>query len=223
MVQFRYIFELGNKNREYTLNFCDNWNLDLSNMVNTDWAALSFSKCEHCPLDPVEVSHCPAALAIGDIVETFKDDISFNEVTIRVITPDREYKKRTSIQVGLQSILGLIMPTSGCPRLAFLKPMARFHLPFSNFDETLVRSLSFFLLRNFCKDNKELSDFSVDSFLDSYRGAIEVNHGLTERIDSLEKHGDADQNAIIILDTFAQLLVVNLSYNTDEVKKFFVD
>ena len=105
--------------------------------------------------------------------------------------------------------MGLLMPTSGCPRMAFLKPMARFHLPFSTFEETMVRSLSFYLMRQACRDSNEQEDFTVTSFLKSYEGVSEVNHGLLERIKDIGLSGDADQNAIVILDTFAQMLVLN--------------
>lgn len=71
-------------------------------------------------------------------------------------TEDRAYLKVASLQEGLQGIFGLIMATSGCPHMDFLKPMARFHMPFSSSIETMVRTTSLYLLKQYfnLKDGK---------------------------------------------------------------------
>jgi len=75
-------------------------------------------------------------------VEYFKNAPSFEKAEVYVETPERTYYKNTSLQDGLFSIFGVIMATSGCPPLDFLRPMARFHLPFSTLEETMIRSSS---------------------------------------------------------------------------------
>ena len=70
------------------------------------------------------------------MVNFFKDTTSFKKTAVYVETKDRAYVKKCSVQEGLFPIFGLIMATSGCPHMEFLKPLARFHLPFSNVEET---------------------------------------------------------------------------------------
>ena len=41
------------------------------------------------------------------------------------------------------------MATSGCPHMDFFKPMARFHLPLANAEETVYRATSMYLLAQY--------------------------------------------------------------------------
>jgi hypothetical protein len=45
--------------------------------------------------------------------------------------------------------MGLLIAGSSCPYTHFFKPMARFHLPFANKDETLWRAAATYLLARY--------------------------------------------------------------------------
>ena len=74
-----------------------------------------------------------------DIIHSFKDSISYEEVEVFITTKARTYMKRTTLQKGLSSLLGIYMVTSGCPTMEKLKPMVRYHLPFATEEETKYR------------------------------------------------------------------------------------
>lgn len=112
------------------------------------YTELDFCKCSNCPLNKTQTHECPIAKNLFLVERKFKNKISHDKCFIVCDTPQRAYTAKTDVQVGLQSIFGLLMASSGCPHLEFLSPTAMFHLPFSNEEETIVRILDFIFLRN---------------------------------------------------------------------------
>ena len=186
-----------------------------------DWTNLEYHQCQDCPLDTTRHDHCPIAVNIFEIVEEFKDTISYSECLVRCTTPERMYQKETSLMEGLSSIFGIIMATSNCPVMDFFKPMARFHLPFSTIEETTVRVISMFLLRRHFEaenDNTQCIDFK--ELEQSYAKVGSVNEGLFTRIRSLGTK-DADKNAIIMLHSLSQLLSSDIDYSLGSIAYLF--
>jgi hypothetical protein len=187
-----------------------------------DWTRLPHEQCPECPLDEKEHPHCPIALNIGALVEHFKSHASIDKATVRVVTPERTYSRETSVQDGLFSILGIVMATSGCPRMNFLKPMARFHLPFSSNEETMVRSTSLYLLGQYFKIKKgEKPDLELKALAEKYEKVGAVNQGILKRLEAVVKSGDADANAIVILDGFAMMLGMVLEDDLQIIEYLF--
>ncbi len=186
------------------------------------WAELENNKCSHCPLSSEEFKFCPAAQALGKVARKFAEVKSYDETKVAVVTADRTYLKDTSTQEGLQGIFGLIMATCECPYLKFLRPMARFHLPFATSTETMVRSLSYYLLKRYFEKTGDAKEVKIDLGLltKKYEDVQIVNQHLVERIRSLGK-GDADMNAIVILDSFAMLLNMQISGNFADLRPLF--
>ncbi len=229
-IHCRYIFEFNTVNeQQYNLYF-DYKDMSLLEKSfesqqegSMAWAELSYNKCEHCPLSESDTKFCPAALALGRIAKKFADVKSYTETKVAVVTSDRTYLKQTSTQEALHSIFGLIMATCGCPYLRFLRPMARFHLPFANSNETLVRSLSFYFMKQFFSNSgQQPQTFDLKPLTDAYDKVQIVNQHLVERIRKLGK-GDADLNAIVILDSFASLLSMQISDDFADLRPLFVD
>jgi hypothetical protein len=186
-----------------------------------DWTMLEYYQCNDCPLDTARHSHCPIAANIFEIVEEFKDTISYSECLVRCTTPERMYQKETSLMEGLSSIFGIIMATSNCPVMDFFRPMARFHLPFSTIQETTVRVISMFLLRQYFEsenDNTQCVDFKI--LEQNYAKVSSVNEGLFTRIRSLGTK-DADKNAIIMLHSMSQMLSSDIDYSLDAIEYLF--
>lgn len=173
------------------------------------WTNLSYGACSNCPLQIRAGDKCPVAIHLQALVETFKDHLSYEKVDIEVRDSRRSYHKRTCIQYGLQSLFGVLMAASGCPRLSFLSPMAIYHLPFSDMEETMVRTLSFYLLRRFHQGLLQgQSDCSLEALKQEYQSVFSVNQGIIERIRTVNTQGDAPQNALVILNAFAQVMVL---------------
>lgn len=187
----------------------------------TDWARLENKKCSHCPLDPQNHVFCPVAANLWRVVESFKDQFSDEKTTVTVLTKERAYIKKAQLQNGIFGIFGLIMATSGCPYMDFLRPMARFHLPFSSVQETLVRTVSFYLLRQyFVAKRNGTPDFELKCLGDHYEKVKEVNEGIIIRIRAIAQK-DANSSAVIILNCFADLLTSELSKDFSSLEFLF--
>ncbi|MFP4446130.1 MAG: DUF6901 family protein [Desulfosudaceae bacterium] len=186
-----------------------------------DWTLLKKEQCECCPLSADDVEYCPIAVNIAELVEEFKNYFSYDNCLVRCITQERTYEKKTSVQEGLFSIMGIIMPTSNCPVMTFLKPMARFHLPFSTIQETMVRSTSMYLLRQYFEHKKGRNpDLDMEKLDQHYENVQLVNKGILARI-SNQAEKDADRNALIILNSLAQLFSVEIDDNLTSVYYLF--
>ncbi|MGL1903554.1 MAG: hypothetical protein OCC49_15565 [Fibrobacterales bacterium] len=188
------------------------------------WTELNNCKCPNCPLDDKEVSHCPMAVSIIDVVETFNDVFSYEEVSVTVTTPDRTYMKKAGLQEGLSSIMGLYMATSGCPNLKKMRPMAAHHLPFASLDDTIYRVLSMYALAQLLKNRKNNtfnSDFS--ELKELYENIGIVNTQFCERLRGMLKK-DANVNAVVILNNFAEFVPFSISEDMlEDLEKLFND
>ncbi len=186
-----------------------------------DWSRLEFHQCQCCTLSPAKNSYCPICLNISEIVEAFKSVRSIDKCVVFCSTPERTVFKETDVQEGLSSILGIFMATSDCPKMHLLKPMARFHLPFATGEETIIRSTSFFLLRQYFEYRSgNIPDINLRGMDEYYKEIQLVNAGILARINAITPK-DADSNAIIILNSLAELLVMACESRLDFVKKFF--
>ena len=186
-----------------------------------DWARLDCEQCEDCPLSPEQHTYCPAALSIADLVAHFNEALSFHDVEVTVKTAERTVTGRTTIQKALSSLVGLCMATSGCPRLAKFRPMARFHLPLATLDETVFRSVGAYLLAQyFLKRRGKPFDMDLEGLRDIYQPVHEVNVALAKRLRRVAV-GDANVNALIVLDLFAQQLPFSIESNLDHIEHLF--
>lgn len=185
------------------------------------WTKLSHEQCECCQLDADTVEYCPIAVNIAELVEDFKGSFSYDNCLVCVRTQERTYQKETSVQEGLFSVMGIIMATSDCPTMNLFKPMARFHLPFATIQETVVRSTSFYLMRQYFEHKKGKNpDLDMEKLDEHYEKVQLVNRGMLERINSVVEK-DADRNAIIILNSLAQLFGMEIEDNMNSVYYLF--
>jgi len=185
------------------------------------WTELNYNKCGVCTLDEELNRHCPIALNLVQINEAFKESYSYEDVSISVITEERTYSKDTSLQEGLSSLLGIIMVTSGCPVMEYLKPMVRFHLPFATLIETVFRMSSmFFMSRFFLGQKGRPFDLSLDGLKKIYTEVGEVNKDFSQRLaDAASK--DAHINALVNLDCFATIIPLQAEETLKEIESYF--
>ena len=185
------------------------------------WALLTHKKCENCPLEEREHLYCPVALNFADIAEQFKDIVSHENVEVRVTTDERMYAKATTIQAGLSPLIGIIMTTSGCPVMDHLKPMVRFHLPFASLDETIFRMVTMFLMAQyFQKQDGGTPSWTIDGLTAVYLKVGVVNRDFSIRLRDAAKK-DANVNALVNLDCFAQMVPLAAEDTLKEIKAYF--
>jgi len=171
-----------------------------------EWTRLDFHTCPHCSLVDTEARFCPAAVSLVDLVTSFGEVVSYEQIDLQVVTANRKVYERTSAQKGISSLLGLLLSTSGCPHMACFKPMARFHLPLSSPLETMFRASGMYLLAQYFKKNDgQESELGFEGLTKIYEKLHLLNIYLAKRIKSAISN-DSSINAVIILDVFTQTM-----------------
>jgi len=186
-----------------------------------DWTRLEFSQCVNCPLDSKKNPRCPIAVNIIELFEFFKSVDSYDDTVVEIEVPERTYIKKTTVQRGLGSLLGIFMVTSGCPVMEVLKPMVRFHLPFASIEETVFRAVGSYLIgQYFLEKSGRQGDFNLSELRTLYLEIQKVNSGIVRRLrPAIMK--DALANAIISLDAFAKELPWSIEEDLEELKHLY--
>jgi hypothetical protein len=186
-----------------------------------EWTRLDFNKCESCPLRADAAPRCPLATSLVDIVEATSALVSHATVEVAVTAGDRKTVASAKAMDALRSLMGMLIPASGCPRTAFFRPMARFHVPLSDREETLYRATSMFLLAQHIRRSRGLEARpGLGGLAEIYGDLNVVNRHLAERLRAAcEK--DSALNAVVLLDVFAQLLPMQLDEPLEELIPLF--
>jgi hypothetical protein len=166
------------------------------------WTRLDVCQCTNCPLDVAAHPHCPLAVQLAQVVEDWATVFSFQDVAYSVTTNERQFSGTTEVKKILGSLLGLIMATSDCPRMSFLRPLARFHLPLASPEETAFRALSAYLLEQYFVAPEKVSTATFDGFIERYKEIQTVNEGLSARIREASQES-AVIDAVLGLDLLA--------------------
>lgn len=186
-----------------------------------DWTRLAAHKCDHCPLDAEEAPRCPLACALVPVVEATADLVSHDPVRVEAVLTERRITVDTTVGEALRSLMGLIIPASGCPHTAYFRPMARFHLPFSSAAETLYRVCSMHRLAQALRatDGRE-QDAAFDELTRIYADINVVNTFVAQRL--LDAAGqDSSRSAVALLDVFAQLIPFQFEQALEELRPLF--
>ena len=223
-ISIRYLFKLPDNRKEIIDLRLDPLTLDLLNDVPKSmpsWTNLDFHQCSNCPLKVEDSSHCPVAAHFVKLMEPFGSLLSYDTVHVDIITGQRVVSKETSAQKGVSSLMGLIMATSGCPHTAFLKPMARFHLPFADAQETVYRATSMYLLAQYFlqKEGKE-ADLEMKGLMNIYTRIQIINEAMASRLRAISEK-DVALNSLVILDAFAQTVPFVIEDSLEEIRHLF--
>jgi hypothetical protein len=220
----KYYFTLPEGVREvFNLQF-DAQELELVGSVQDvlpPWTKLDFHQCPNCPLMPDTHPHCPLAAQLVDIVQRFEGLVSYSEIQVDVMTAERFITQETTVQRGMSSLMGLVMATSGCPHMAFFKPMARFHLPFASAEETVYRATSMYLLAQyFLHKEGHQADLDLTGLREIYNNIEIVNVAVAKRLRTATE-ADSAINAIILLDIYTKAIPVVIEESLEEIRYLF--
>jgi hypothetical protein len=146
------------------------------------------------------------------LVTLFGRFISHEPAMVRIETNDRAYAKQASLQSAVSSLIGIYMATSGCPVMAKLRPMVRFHLPFATLEETTYRVLSMYLFAQYLIARQGgTPDWSLAQLKQIYEDIRIVNESFCKRLVAMNIE-DTSVNAVVILATLASMV----SFSIDE-------
>jgi hypothetical protein len=186
------------------------------------WTALTYQQCSHCPLDKNEHNHCPIALQLNNFIQRFHNTSSIDEVELEVITEERRISQTLPLQRAIGSMLGLVTPTCGCPKAAYMKPMARFHLPLASEEETLFRVTGMYLLAQHLMDKnnrvKSVPDFSGLKAI--YEELHILNKAIASRLRGATE-SDSSKNAIALLDMYSNLMPMMIDDHLPDLSNLF--
>jgi hypothetical protein len=187
-----------------------------------DWCKLDFHQCPNCPLRSIPQTWCPLASRLVRLMATSQNVLSFDEVKMEVTTPERMVTKNTTAQRAVSSLMGLVMATSGCPHMTFLKPMARYHLPFATREETIFRVVSTYLLEQYFRHKQALSiDMELENLKKIYSEIQIINKAMTSRLRTVSVQ-DSAINAVVQLDIFAKMLPYSIEDSLEEIRYLFL-
>lgn len=186
-----------------------------------DWAQLEFNQCLNCPLTSEDYLYCPLAVNLVPIIYWCKDLASYDEVDVTITSAEREVRVHTSLQRAVSSLLGLLMSSSACPKMKFLRPLARFHLPLATNEETIFRAVSATFLKNYFShaENKNNED-SLAELKQQYRELQNINRFIAERIRGATKR-DAAVNAIVLLDVLSKSVAFSIDDSLQQIRYLF--
>ncbi len=224
-INISYRFDLGTHGEEI-FNLClDAKNLELIPQQERElpaWTNLSFHQCPHCPLNHNKQPNCPIAVSISQVIWRFDEVVSHDDIDLEVTTDARKVSQHTTAQKGISSLLGLLFATSGCPHTNYMKPMARFHLPLATEQDTIFRAAGMYLLAQyFLKREGQESDLELSGLSEIYRNLHIVNTSIAERIKSIATT-DSSTNAVVILDTFTNIMPFVIEDHLDEIRHLFL-
>lgn len=188
-----------------------------------EWTRLDFKQCSHCPLSVSEHTYCPVAVNLVEVVEFFQASQSVEQAEVEVASNQRVTKPtKTALFPAISSLIGIYMVTSGCPILDKLRPMARFHLPFADTEETVYRALSMYALaQNFRRKQGKEADGDFEGLKLIYRKINQLNLDFAKRLHN-DSISEATTNAITSLDCFAQEIDFSISEEMlDEFETLF--
>lgn len=219
-----YEFTLADKGKEQFELVFDAATIELTDTIKSPpppWTVLTYQQCPHCPLDPVDHLHCPVALNLAPVIAHFDQLMSFDKITVKVVSAERLVVQNTSAQEGLSSLMGLLIAGSSCPYTHFFKPMARFHLPFASKDETLWRAAATFLLAcYFSEKGIRRDDLRLGGLVNIYNDVTKLNDAMVQRLRAASSK-DSAVNALVHLDVFAKFLMPPLEDAMAQIQPIF--
>lgn len=190
-------------------------------LAASPWTQLEFHQCSNCPLKASEHPYCPAALNLQALEEGFTDMWSYDALEVEVITSEHTVSATTTAQKGASSLLGLMMATCGCPHTAYFKPMARFHTPLANEENTIYRASSMYLLAQyFVNKDGQKADLELSGLIEIYQQLRIINRTLAERLRA-NSQKDTALNAVVLLDLLAKTLPYCIDDDMSEIRYLF--
>jgi hypothetical protein len=160
-------------------------------------------------------------LQLHNLVGRFDDTHSIDPVEVEARTPGRQVQNQVALQDALASILDLVMPVSGCPVTAVMKPLVRDHLPLATEEETITRVTGMYLLTQYFDSQETGQTEEPFAGLEQvYKGLHELNTAVAKRLQHATR-SDSVKNAIALIDMYSLLIPVLLEDQLVELREAF--
>ncbi|WP_269522374.1 DUF6901 family protein [Coraliomargarita parva] len=188
-----------------------------------EWTRMSYRQCSCCPVKACKEDRCPVATRISAVLEAFASNQSTERVKVTVETAQRNYYQECDLQVGLNSLLGILMATSACPVLERLGAMANFHIPFCSTRETLHRTVGSYLMQQYFKQLRgEEPDWELKELKELYTELEGLNRDFSKRIEG-SIQSDAVSNAVIMFFATSVVVASSLDQQLQKHEKYLTN
>lgn len=185
------------------------------------WTALEFHQCPDCPLRPETSPQCPLAARLAPIARMVGPMLSYDTLSVEVEWGHRQLVGESTAQRVASSLIGLVSATSGCPRTAFLKPLAWFHLPLATEEETIFRVTSAHLLAQYLAAAAgQAPDWALATLTERYHELHKVNVAMAERLRASCEE-DAMVNAVVLLDLLVKAVPLEVGESLESLQPLF--
>ena len=170
------------------------------------WTRLTYQQCPICPLPATPGALCPAAVGLAPIVAAFHDTWSCEPVEVTLVAEARVVTKRAGLHEALSGIVGLSLMTSGCPRLAPLRPLAASHQPFCGLEEMFYRMATLYAFAQVRRHQQGLrADWTFAGLVQLAADVAAVHRTILDRLVEVSPK-DAVRNALLQWNCYAQYI-----------------
>ena len=185
-----------------------------------EWTLLGRQQCANCPLRAEDHPRCPAAVDLAPTMQAFAEVVSHREARVEVTTPERTVTRRCQVQNALSSLVALVMATSACPILGRMRGLARTHLPFATMEETLLRSVGAYLIKQVhVQKQGGAPDWSLTGLRAYYAELETVNRAFKRRVEGALVQ-DAALNAVSALGVLSVAVAFSLEDHVAELAPY---
>lgn len=171
-----------------------------------DWARLDFKQCPNCPLRAADTTHCPFAQRLVEPLETLAPLQGQGRVTLRLVTEFGTSSEEISVERAVSSLMGLIGAGSGCPQMAFLRPLARFSLPLAAGADTVSRAAALYTLAQVFLRTGGATNEALAGLSQLYKDVQTVNAAMAKRLRAALTSVDAPVRGEQMVRLFADVL-----------------
>ena len=176
-----------------------NSHIDLS-----DWVKLEYHQCPTCPFKSKNVTFCPAAFELPDVILQCSSCISYERVELSRIAEGGTVTTETDMQKALFAVIGEKAISSACSILNSRQWSLDYYSILPTPDNLFYRSISSYLMRQYFASPGK-SDPDLKGHLDYLDEVINIFGSLLERIRG-ESSQDANNNALASIVMSGQLL-----------------
>lgn len=191
-------------------------------MPPPDWTRLEYKQCPNCPLKPEQYPRCPPAVDLVPTLGAFAKIISYSEARVTVEMEERTVSRECQAQQALSSLVALMMATSACPILGRMRGLARTHLPFATSEESLLRSLGAYLLKQLLVQRAGGEpDWNLEGLKAHYAQLETLNKAFKARVRAASEQ-DATLNAVSALGILSMGIGVSIDDQLSELEPYLV-
>jgi hypothetical protein len=169
-----------------------------------DWVKLEYHQCPICPFKSENVTFCPAAFELQDVVLQCSSCISYERVELSRIAEGGTVTTETDMQRALFAVIGEKVISSACSVLNSRQWSLDYYSILTTAENLFYRSISSYLVRQFfiSPGNR---DPDLKGHLDYLDEVINIFSILLQRIRGVSSQ-DANNNALGSIVMSGQLL-----------------